>query len=171
MKKNILSIVIVAVIGLVGTSYAAYKMNAKEIYFDNKGLLQSNDMQSALNELSTLIQDKIGSHDISNIEDGTITGVIANMTKIRQIVVTDNFSVNSSNQLTGTSHKDFTIDLSKYNFKKTPIVVSVEFPWCTWQVMSISQTKLTLRIYSTFSNSYTAHSNGNNIPITLIEVY
>lgn len=75
MKKNIMLVIITAIICITGTSYAAYKLKAEQVSFNNK-LLESNDVQSAIDEISYLIKDQIGNNDISDIGDGTITGAI-----------------------------------------------------------------------------------------------
>ena len=74
--KKVMFILLGIILGIVGTSYAAYKLKAEQVSFDNNKLLEGNNVQEAIDEISYLIKDQIGTTDISNIGDGTITGAI-----------------------------------------------------------------------------------------------
>ena len=74
--KKVMFILLGFILGIVGTSYAAYKLKAEQVSFDNNKLLEGNNVQEAIDEISYLIKDQIGTTDISGIGDGTITGAL-----------------------------------------------------------------------------------------------
>ena len=72
MKKQVvISIIATAIICITGTSYAAYKLKAEQVSFDNNKLLEGNNVQEALDELSELasVQIKQMKTDINNIDE------------------------------------------------------------------------------------------------------
>ena len=74
--KKVMFILLGFILGIVGTSYAAYKLKAEQVSFDNNKLLEGNNVQDTIDEISYLIKDQIGTTDISGIGDGTITGAL-----------------------------------------------------------------------------------------------
>ena len=74
--KKVMLILLGFILGMLGTSYAAYKLKAEQVSFDNNKLLEGNNVQEAIDEISYLIKDQIGTTDISSIGDGTITGAL-----------------------------------------------------------------------------------------------
>ena len=116
MKKNILLVFVTALICITGTSYAAYKLTAKEVSFDkSKTDLNSDNVQDSIDEVTALI--KYGDAEAGDIAGGKtalvngkkITGTLSNSSSMDVV-----FSINNSWQSDDAVYGALTMDVTDF---------------------------------------------------------